>query len=41
MTATPTENKWKQWGWFVALWCGGFLTLFAISMVIKLIMNIG
>lgn len=37
----PISPKQKQWLWFIALWCGGFLTLLAISSVIKLIMNIG
>lgn len=40
MTATPTSKK-KQWLWFVGLWLGGFLTLGAVSMGIRAIMNIG
>jgi hypothetical protein len=37
----PTNRKFKQWMWFVALWCGGLLSVFALSMIIKMIMNIG
>ncbi len=36
----PISEKKKQWLWFVALWCGGFATLFVISLMIKLIMGI-
>lgn len=39
--STTDTNKLKQWGWFVLLWLGGFLTLGAISMIIKAVMNIG
>ena len=31
----------KQWLWFAALWLGGLVTVFAISLVIKFVMNIG
>lgn len=40
MTPTPT-SKWKQWGWFLLLWIGGFCTVGAVSLIIKAIMNIG
>jgi len=38
---TPLPTKTKQWLWFAGLWCAGFLSVFALSLVIKLIMNIG
>lgn len=41
MKHTPTNPKWKQWAWFVGLWLGGLLSVFALSLVIKLVMNIG
>ena len=28
----------KQWLWFVLLWCGGLLGVFALSGLIKLLM---
>lgn len=31
-------GKQKQWLWFVVLWCGGLLAVFALSGVIKLLM---
>jgi len=31
----PTTKK--QWLWFAGLWCVGFLTVLAISSVIKLL----
>ena len=31
----------KQWLWFIALWLGGLMTVFSISLVIKFVMNIG
>ncbi len=37
----PTNDKRKQWIWFIALWCGGLLSVFTLSLFIKLIMNIG
>lgn len=40
MTARPTSKK-AQWLWFVGLWLAGFLTLGAISLIIRAIMNIG
>lgn len=36
----PTNERKKQWLWFAALWCGGILTVFAISLVIKMIFAI-
>ncbi|MFA5593083.1 MAG: hypothetical protein WC989_07200 [Micavibrio sp.] len=45
MIPQPTRNRppprWKQWAWFAGLWLGGLLCVFALSMVIKLVMNIG
>lgn len=41
MTDKPTDPKWKQWAWFVGLWFGGLLSVFALSLVIKAVMNIG
>lgn len=35
-----TDKK-RQWLWFIGLWLTGFLTLGAISLVIRAIMNIG
>jgi hypothetical protein len=40
MTSMVTSKR-KQWAWFVGLWLAGFLTVGAISLVIKAIMNIG
>lgn len=37
----PMGEKKKQWLWFIALWCGGFAAVLSLSMIIKLIMNIG
>lgn len=31
----------RQWLWFIGLWLAGFLTLGAISLVIRAVMNIG
>jgi hypothetical protein len=28
-------EKQKQWAWFVALWCGGLLTVLTLSSIIK------
>ena len=33
-------KKQKQWLWFIGLWCAGLLSVFAISYIIKIIMNI-
>ncbi len=31
--------KLKQWLWFIALWCGGFLAVTAIAYPIKLLIR--
>jgi len=36
----PISQRQKQWLWFAALWCGGFCSLLAVSLVIKLIMHL-
>ncbi len=42
MTATATDkpSKWKQWGWFILLWLGGFCFVGAISLSVKMIFKI-
>lgn len=41
MTSRLINPKTRQWLWFIALWLGGFLTVGVISLIIKMIMNIG
>jgi len=31
--------KLKQWMWFFALWCGGFITVFTIAYLIKIVIR--
>lgn len=34
------SKKQKQWIWFIALWLGGFTTVYLIAYIIKLVMKI-
>lgn len=34
------SKKQKQWLWFIALWLGGFTTVYLIAYIIKLVMRI-
>jgi len=33
------NNKLKQWVWFLGLWCGGFLFLLLVSLLIRAALN--
>lgn len=35
-----THPKLRQWGWFVALWCGGLLSAMAIALPIKILVKL-
>ncbi|MDB2415043.1 hypothetical protein N9W34_04650 [Rickettsiales bacterium] len=38
-TWLKSHPKVKQWLWFITLWCGGLLTVFAVSYPIKLLIK--
>lgn len=31
--------KWRQWGWFVLLWCAGLAAVFLLSLPFKLLIR--
>lgn len=34
------SEKFKQWTWFVILWVSGFLSLFIITIFLRLLINL-
>lgn len=31
--------RWRQWGWFLALWCGGLGAALLLALPVKLIIH--